>query len=103
MNLRKEVLIRGEAGEGAKGKVSGQIFGEQQLMDDAITTLKGRIDGLREVLRPVMRAEPDNKGEDQGITTAMAPVAAAICVSRARVEGIIAEIDHIYDRLELPK
>ena len=103
MNLRKEVPIRGAAGEGEKGKVSGQIFGEQQLMDDAITTLKGRIDGLREVLRPVMRAEPDNKGEDQGITTAMAPVAAAICVSRARVEGIIAEIDHIYDRLELPK
>ena len=103
MNLRKEEPIRGAAGEGAKGKVSGQIFGEQQLMDDAITTLKGRIDGLREVLRPVMRAELDNKGEDQGITTAMAPVAAAICVSRARVEGIIAEIDHIYDRLELPK
>ena len=103
MNLRKEGPIRGAAGEGAKGKVSGQIFGEQQLMDDAITTLKGRIDGLREVLRPVMRAEPDNESEDQCITTAMAPVAAAICVSRARVEGIIAEIDHIYDRLELPK
>ena len=102
MNLRKEVPIRGAAGEGEKGKVSGQIFGEQQLMDDAITTLKRRIDGLREVLRPVMREEPDNKGEDQGITS-MAPVAAAICVSRARVEGIIAEIDHIYDRLELPK
>ena len=102
MNLRKEVPIRGAAGEGAKGKVSGQIFGEQQLMDDAITTLKRRIDGLREVLRPVMRAEPDNESEDQDIT-AMAPVAAAICVSRARVEGIIAEIDHIYDRLELPK
>ena len=102
MNLRKEVPIMGAAGEGAKGKVSGQIFGEQQLMDDTITTLKGRIDGLREVLRPVMRAEPDNESEDQGII-AMAPVAEAICVSRARVEGIIAEIDHIYDRLELPK
>ncbi|MFA5137528.1 MAG: hypothetical protein WC489_09145 [Patescibacteria group bacterium] len=102
MNLRKEVPIRGAAGEGAKGNVYGQIFCEQQLMDDTITTLKGRIDGLREVLSPVMREEPDNESEDQGIT-AMAPVAAAICVSRARVEGIIAEIDHIYDRLELPK
>lgn len=38
MNLREEVPIRGAAGEGAKVKVSGQIFGEQQLMDDAITT-----------------------------------------------------------------
>ena len=102
MNLRKEGPIRGAAGEGAKVKVSGQIFGEQQLMDDAITTLKRRIDVLREVLRPAMREEPDNKSEDQCITS-MAPVAAAICVSRARVEGIIAEIDHIYDRLELPK
>lgn len=102
MKLRKEVPIRGAAGEGAKGKVSGQIFGEQQLMDDTITTLKRRIDGLREVLMPVMREEPDNESEDQCITS-MAPVAAAICVSRARVEGIIAEIDHIYDRLELPK
>jgi len=102
MNLRKEVPIRGAAGEGAKGKVSGQIFCAQQLMDDTITTLKGRIDVLREVLRPVMREEPDNESEVQCIT-AMAPVAAAICVSRARVEGIIAEIDHIYDRLELPK
>jgi hypothetical protein len=37
MNLRKEVPIMGAAGEGAKGKVSGQIFCEQQLMDDTIS------------------------------------------------------------------
>lgn len=103
MNLRKEVPIRGAAGEGAKGEVSGQIFCEQQLMDDTITTLIERIVELRKVLRPVMREEPDNESKDQGIITATAPVAAAICVSRARVEGIIEEIDHIYDRLELPK
>lgn len=103
MNLRKEVPIRGAAGEGAKGEVSGQIFCEQQLMDDTITTLIEQIVELREVLRPVMREEPDNESKDQGIITAMAPVAAAICVSRARVEGIIEEINHIYDRLELPK
>lgn len=101
MNLRKEGPIRGAAGEGAK-KVSGQIFGEQQLLDDAITTLMGRINGLREVLGPVMRMEPCAEAEGRGMTS-MAPVAEAIRMSRGRIEDIIAEIDHIHDRLELPK
>lgn len=102
MNLRKEVPIRGAAGEGAKVKVSGQIFGEQQLMDDAITTLKRRIDELREVLRPVMRTEPCAEAEGRDMTS-LALVAEAIRMSRLRIEEIIAEIDHIHDRLELPK
>ena len=101
MILRKEVPIRGAAGEGAK-KVSGQIFGEQTLLDDAITTLKMRIDGLREVLGPVMRTEPCAEAEGRDMTS-LALVAEAIRMSRLRIEEIIAEIDHIHDRLELPK